>query len=499
MATWSECLALAKSELALNTSSSEFAESLLKPHPLVTLRVTENGRSLFANEDIPPFTEILSDTAIAWYPPTCNTLSGTIPGMLTIAPGHTRESLEVALVNMAPYSKDCGCPEASASASLPRGEIYAKVSNFNSLGAMVDEDAPPESRRISLICPVVAMINHSCAPNSSYESFFSKAAGAPGIRVFSECAIPKGEEICISYVPRHLSKAQRKEHLASSYGFVCACPRCTSPCEDTVVWRCGGVCGGKGGVVEGGDGGCSLGCSGRSSCGSAEEREAFLASPARHSASALLSLTSPLHINDQGVFGALYGCLAGLWQGSKDDALKCAAARAVCDGAGVCRSGRGPAFTCDALLIAGHFFSFASSATTTTTATAAAAKAGAVEVGVRQGSEPKAWERESDPHLSLRSAAQAYYTRAAELYRAMYGEKDPRVGIADGLARAPPKTPREAEAAERRRLERSSNWERLYGIPCDVLLQWMKGVPKRSGGRADAEAMRELIALSRSF
>jgi len=316
-----------------------------------------------------------------------------------------------------------------------------------------------------MICPAVAMCQHSCAPNSSYEGYYSPTSSAPGIRVFSECDIEEGEEITISYLPRHLPRTQRRAQLQDSYHFHCTCPRCESGVEDTVVFKCLGC---KSGGVAEGERVCGV-------CGEAAPkaippglRDTFLEMAAGNPP-LLLSPTSPLHINDQGLYSALYACLAGLWQGGGEGgadpstslpAMRCAAAAAACNSASVSRVGRGPAFTCDALLIAGHFHAFA----------------GRVK------------------------EASGFYTRAAVLYEAMFGAKDPRVTIAKGLASKPPTSPRAAEVAERARLERSANWRVLYGLPQEVLAHWSRGAPSRSvraGAAEDGNAMREIIQLSR--
>ena len=476
--TWRECLEISKGEMC-RRNDSPLIPDLLKGHPKVSLIRGVSGRSLIAKVAIPAFTEVLSDTAIAWYPPTCNTVGASIPGMCDFAPSQTRESVERLLLELCPYAEASGCPEAneiSDKTSLTRGEAYAKIANLNALGALVDEDAPSEYRRVPLLCPLVAMIQHHCAPNCSYESFYSKSAGAPGIRVFSECDIGEGEEISISYIPRHLPTSARQTQLSTVYGFTCTCTRCVSCVEDTVVYRCTECQ--NGGIAEGGEEGVTAPCS---QCGSKRkgemgmaERERFLTSSPLQSGDAaararllLSSSTSPLHTDDQGCFSALYACLGALWQDCSDAALKCTAAAAVCDSAAVSRVGRGPAYTCDALLIAGHFHALAA-------ATENQAK-----------------------KAQLLEKAKEYYTRASTLYRAMYGGTDPRVGISQSLAAAPPRSSSAAESAERKRLEATSNWCSLYSLSQSKLLRWMKAVPRREGGGVDALAMRELIAASR--
>jgi hypothetical protein len=458
----------AKSPLAPSNDMS-IPSLIEKNHPQIKLSSGPHGRTLLATQRIPAFTEVLSENAILWYPPSCNTLAATIPGMACFNPAITREQAEGLLLQLCPYSPDSGMKvKGGAKPPLIRSDVYPKVANLNALGALVDEDAPANNRRIPMICPVIAMCQHSCAPNCSYEGFYAPASRAPGIRVFSECDIEEGEEVTISYIPRHLPLPQRRAQLLDSYHFHCACPRCESGVEDTVVFKCLAC---KSGAVAEGERVCGV-------CGEGSPhtippglRDTFLEMAAGNPP-LLLSPTCPLHTNDQGLYSALYACLAGLWQGGGVGVggagsggvdlptLRCTASAVACNSASVSRVGRGPAFTCDALLIAGHFHAFA----------------GRVK------------------------EASAFYTRAAVLYGAMFGGSDPRVTIARSLASKPPTSPRAAELAERARLERSANWGVLYGLPAELLALWSKGAPRRSvgGGAAeDGAAMREIIQLSR--
>eukprot|EP01062_Namystynia_karyoxenos_P067153 TRINITY_DN6102_c0_g1_i2.p1 TRINITY_DN6102_c0_g1~~TRINITY_DN6102_c0_g1_i2.p1 ORF type:complete len:808 (+),score=207.80 TRINITY_DN6102_c0_g1_i2:358-2424(+) len=84
------------------------------------------------------------------------------------------------------------------------------------------------SGAVCLVPPPLAWVNHSCAPNA-----FRGDDGA----LRTATAIPKGEEICISYIPElGAPRYRRRAALRKLFGFDCACPHCAaaqplrSPC-----------------------------------------------------------------------------------------------------------------------------------------------------------------------------------------------------------------------------------------------------------------------------
>ena len=98
--------------------------------------------------------------------------------------------------------------------------------------------------------PVLGLANHSCAANAKVYEIVSdsddgsQATTADGIPVPPVYAlearkgIAAGTEITISYAPRSWPKAKRQSELQSTWGFSCACPRCSVPWDDTIVLRC---------------------------------------------------------------------------------------------------------------------------------------------------------------------------------------------------------------------------------------------------------------------
>ncbi|KAI8617319.1 hypothetical protein BC830DRAFT_1114068 [Chytriomyces sp. MP71] len=76
--------------------------------------------------------------------------------------------------------------------------------------------------------PLVAMLNHSCAPNCS---FVSGTHGAMIVRTLRD--VEAGEELCVSYVDLCTSRDERRGKLLETKHFWCLCSRC----EPTSVSR----------------------------------------------------------------------------------------------------------------------------------------------------------------------------------------------------------------------------------------------------------------------
>jgi hypothetical protein len=469
MATWHDCWERARTpiDIAAVAASSPSLESLLSPTGAVRLgQNSASGRCLVAARAIPALSEVLLDTAILWYPSSSDAMGATIPGMCELRSGLSLSDADGFLAQLAPFSPaSVGTANtalaAPSAATVPRHDLYIAACALNALGALVDEDAPEDKRRLPMVCLSAALINHSCAPNCSYEGWYNTQEAAPGIRVYSEEDIAEGEEISISYVPRHLRQAERAARLRSSYGFDCACPRCSSGIEDTIEFAEQGRC--------------------IPSAPAAPEqlppplqallqaREAWLESASGRPGMLTGAAGAPpplLGPGDQQRFSALYALLGALWKADPEAVphlrqLQCAVSAGVVSNAAACgRAGRGRCFPSDALLIAGHYHALA----------------------------------------GLREAAAGFYATAAGLYAAIYGPADSRVALAQRLAASPPSTRAEAERSEVERLRRSRNWCLQYGLPSRVLERWVSAVPRRGGEAGkDAAAMRELLGASRAI
>jgi len=330
---------------------------------------------------------------------------------------------------------------------------------------MVDEDAPPDRRRVPMLCPVAALINHSCEPNCSYEGVFLPSKGVPATRVYAEEDIEEGEEISICYVIRNATGESRRAKLKAMYGFECVCPRCASGVEDTICFS------------DPAAGPIPSPCPTEGPLAALlARREAFLEANGGRPA-VLLGLSdfgapSPplLAQGDQLLYSALYGLLGGLWSMDASNPsvrdIQCAVGTAcVNNPVALSRAGRGRCFASDALVVTGHFFALA----------------------------------------GRREEARGFYSRAAALLAALYGEGDFRVAFAAGLAESPPRSRLETERAEAEKLARTRNWAALYGVARETVERWVRGAPSRTkaggpaGAASDANAMKHLLAASRAI
>ena len=103
--------------------------------------------------------------------------------------------------------------------------------------------------------PTLGLANHSCGPNAKV----TEVAGAPGAGpappaylLEARQPIQAGEEVTIAYVPRSWPRALRQQELQGTWGFTCACSRCTQPWDDCIVLRCHApACEGGGGSAHG--------------------------------------------------------------------------------------------------------------------------------------------------------------------------------------------------------------------------------------------------------
>lgn len=76
--------------------------------------------------------------------------------------------------------------------------------------------------------PAIALLNHSCVPNSSYTMLdFPSVSNTEYISLVATQAIAAGQEITISYAPSTLPGDLRQEDLRCTYQIdPCGCPLC---------------------------------------------------------------------------------------------------------------------------------------------------------------------------------------------------------------------------------------------------------------------------------
>ncbi|KAI6045326.1 SET domain-containing protein, partial [Pisolithus marmoratus] len=98
------------------------------------------------------------------------------------------------------------------------------------------------------VSPLVALINHSCAPNVVvvFPRSRKDSGNEPVVKVAALRNIAPGEEILMSYVDTTLPKSLRQMALMETYNFQCRCWACTESSEvdpREAVW-CPTACGG---------------------------------------------------------------------------------------------------------------------------------------------------------------------------------------------------------------------------------------------------------------
>lgn len=83
--------------------------------------------------------------------------------------------------------------------------------------------------------PYTSMMNHSCRPNC-IKLFLIQSSCPPRLIMRAIRDIPKGEELCYSYVNLYQSTETRREQLSKAYSFHCICQRCTTSSDiDTAL------------------------------------------------------------------------------------------------------------------------------------------------------------------------------------------------------------------------------------------------------------------------
>eukprot|EP00668_Euglena_longa_P032138 GGOE01041429.1.p1 GENE.GGOE01041429.1~~GGOE01041429.1.p1 ORF type:complete len:334 (+),score=50.75 GGOE01041429.1:26-1003(+) len=77
------------------------------------------------------------------------------------------------------------------------------------------------------IFPTIARLNHSCMPNVHNQWLPVRQEQV----LHAARTIPRGEELCLRYIPLDLDRATRQKRLRRAFGFVCQCDACASSAE----------------------------------------------------------------------------------------------------------------------------------------------------------------------------------------------------------------------------------------------------------------------------
>jgi len=148
------------------------------------------GFGVFALQDIPPSTVILSET----------------PLVTLVDTGTRADPLEIAVEALSPERKEA-YRALHSFRRIPSETLYRSIMYSN--GFAISETATG-------IFEIASRINHSCVPNSEFT--FDKEQGR---MVFTNIfKLLWGEEVTIDY-------GHNKRHLAKYYGFECNCGVCT--------------------------------------------------------------------------------------------------------------------------------------------------------------------------------------------------------------------------------------------------------------------------------
>ncbi|KAL3696784.1 hypothetical protein R1sor_010860 [Riccia sorocarpa] len=124
-------------------------------------------------------------------------------------------------------------------------ENFAALVNTNSHGMGAHGSGYRNADVAVGIFPFVSMLSHSCRPNCC----FSSEGRVMYVRATRD--VPKGTELCISYINLYEPRSTRRMQLAVTKHFLCSCERCTEPFALSVdrflegcicaVRGCGGV------------------------------------------------------------------------------------------------------------------------------------------------------------------------------------------------------------------------------------------------------------------
>jgi len=223
-------------------------------------------RGLFTTKPFSKGEVILREAPLLWQlggggDTTATSSSSSSP---FLAPFHTPDEVDGILYQLSPFFGAVGQAEAEggsegvgagASPQLPpalaRADLATRVMKENSFG--VGSVAAGGSEAVMgvfarggqgrALYPGVAMANHSCHP-------CARALQEGGAKELDEDATPPrrvlearrdigaGEEVTIAYIPVTWMQRRRGEALKDTWGFACACARCTAPHDDTVALKC---------------------------------------------------------------------------------------------------------------------------------------------------------------------------------------------------------------------------------------------------------------------
>ncbi|KAI8823816.1 hypothetical protein BJ741DRAFT_634179 [Chytriomyces cf. hyalinus JEL632] len=118
--------------------------------------------------------------------------------------------------------------------SIPASEIVTLACRINSNShAMVDPTGNTNQEVGVGMFPMVAMLNHACAPNCS---FVSTTHGRMIVRTLRD--VQAGEELCVTYVDLCTPRSERRGKLLETKHFWCECERCSgssSESEDALL------------------------------------------------------------------------------------------------------------------------------------------------------------------------------------------------------------------------------------------------------------------------
>ncbi|KAI0790850.1 hypothetical protein C8Q75DRAFT_732939 [Abortiporus biennis] len=84
--------------------------------------------------------------------------------------------------------------------------------------------------RYSAVGNDISRVNHSCCPNSGYS--FHRASFGMELRATRK--ISKGEEVTCSYIANDWATTAERQKALEPYDFVCTCPACSDPENDSV-------------------------------------------------------------------------------------------------------------------------------------------------------------------------------------------------------------------------------------------------------------------------
>ena len=198
-------------------------------------------RGLFATRDFSAGEVIMSEAPVVWQ-------FGMSPTSPLYAPNHTPDELDGILYQLSPFF---GSPLGPQLPPLSRADLTSRVMRENSFGVGAVDPGSEVAGGIfaqggqgRAVYPGVAMANHSCTPcaravqEGGAVELQDSEDSPPRRTLEARRNISSGEEITIAYVPVTWMKKSRVSALQTTWGFVCTCPRCSTPFDDTQALKC---------------------------------------------------------------------------------------------------------------------------------------------------------------------------------------------------------------------------------------------------------------------